>query len=41
MIKESSQGVNLNDEQKEKVDSLFAELEADEDVIAVHTSANL
>jgi YebC/PmpR family DNA-binding regulatory protein len=41
IIKESSQGVDLNDEQKTKVDSLFAELENDEDVIAVHTSANL
>ena len=41
IIKESSQGVNLTDEQKPKVDALFAELENNEDVIAVHTSANL
>lgn len=41
IIKESSQGVDLNEEQKPKVDALFAELENDEDVIAVHTSANL
>lgn len=41
VIKESSQGVDLTDEQKPKVDALFAELENDEDVIGVHTSANL
>lgn len=41
IIKESSQGVDLTDEQKPKVDALFADLENDEDVIAVHTSANL
>lgn len=41
IIKESSQGVDLADDQKTKVDALFAELENDEDVIAVHTSANL
>lgn len=41
IIKESSQGVDLSDEQKPAVDTLFAELENDEDVIAVHTSANL
>lgn len=41
IIKESSQGVTLTEEQKPKVDNLFAELENDEDVIAVHTSANL
>jgi YebC/PmpR family DNA-binding regulatory protein len=41
VIKESSQGVDLTEEQKPKVDSLFAELENDEDVIGVHTSANL
>ena len=41
IIKESSQGVDLTEEQKPKVDSLFAELENDEDVIGVHTSANL
>jgi YebC/PmpR family DNA-binding regulatory protein len=41
IIKESTQGVELTQEQKPKVDTLFAELEQDEDVIAVHTSANL
>ena len=41
IIKESSQGTDLTEGQKPKVDALFAELENDEDVIAVHTSANL
>lgn len=41
IIKESSQGVDLTEEQKPKVEALFAALEDDEDVIAVHTSANL
>jgi YebC/PmpR family DNA-binding regulatory protein len=41
IIKESTQGTDLTEEQKPKVDALFAELENDEDVIAVHTSANL
>lgn len=41
IIKESTQGADLTDEQKLKVDKLFEELENDEDVIAVHTSANL
>jgi len=41
IIKESSQGVDLMEEQKAKVDLLFAELDNDDDVIAVHTSANL
>lgn len=41
IIKESSQGVDLTEEQKLKVDALFAELEDNEDVVAVHTSANL
>jgi transcriptional/translational regulatory protein YebC/TACO1 len=41
IIKESTQGTDLTEEQKPKVDALFAELEGDEDVIAVHTSANL
>lgn len=41
IIKESSQGTDLTDEHKPKVDALFADLENDEDVIAVHTSANL
>jgi YebC/PmpR family DNA-binding regulatory protein len=41
VIKESSQGVDLTEEQKPLVDALFAELEENEDVVAVHTSANL
>lgn len=41
IIQESSQGTDLTDGQKPQVDKLFAELENDEDVIAVHTSANL
>lgn len=41
IIKESSQGTDLTEEQKPSVDKLFASLENDEDVIAVHTSANL
>lgn len=41
IIKESNQGVNLADSQKPQVDTLFADLENDEDVLAVHTSANL
>lgn len=41
IIKESSQGTDLTEEQKPKVDSLFAALENDDDVLAVHTSANL
>lgn len=41
IIKESSQGTDLTEEQRPKVDALFEELENDEDVIAVHTSANL
>lgn len=41
IIKESSQGIDLTEEQKPKVDALFAELEENEDVVAVHTSANL
>jgi len=41
IIQESSQGVDLTEGQKPKVDALLAELENDEDVIAVHTSANL
>ena len=41
VIQESSQGVDLTEEQKPPVDALFAELENDDDVIAVHTSANL
>lgn len=41
IIKESSQGTDLTEEQKSEIDKLFAALENDEDVIAVHTSANL
>jgi transcriptional/translational regulatory protein YebC/TACO1 len=41
IIQESSQGTDLAEDQKPKVEVLFAELENDEDVIAVHTSANL
>lgn len=41
IIKESSQGVELTTEQKAAVEMLFAELEDNEDVVAVHTSANI
>lgn len=41
IIKESSQEVELATEQKAAVETLFAELEDNEDVVAVHTSANL
>ncbi len=41
VIQESSQGVDLTEDQKPKVDALFADLENNDDVIAVHTSANL
>jgi YebC/PmpR family DNA-binding regulatory protein len=41
LIMESSQGVDLTDEQKPDVQKLFDALSDDEDVIAVHTSANL
>jgi YebC/PmpR family DNA-binding regulatory protein len=41
IIKESSQGVDLTEDQKPKVDALFEALENDEDVTAVHTSASL
>ncbi len=41
IIKESSQGVELDEEQKEKVGKLLDALSEDEDVTAVHTSANL
>ena len=41
VIKESSQGVDLSAEQKQKIEALVQSLENDEDVIAVHTSANL
>lgn len=41
IIKESTKGVDLDEDQKPKVDALLAELENDDDVIALHTSANL
>ena len=41
VIKESSQGVDLTEEQKVEVQKLFDALSDDEDVVAVHTSANL
>lgn len=41
IIKESTQGLALNDEQKSRINELLAELEDQEDVIAVHTNANL
>ncbi len=41
VIKESTRGIDLTPEQKPKVEELFAELEEHEDVIAVHTNANL
>lgn len=41
IIKESTQGVDLTAEQKTEIDTLAGALEDDEDVIAVHTSANL
>lgn len=41
VIKESTQGIDLTAEQKPLADALFAELEEHDDVIAVHTSANL
>lgn len=41
VIKESTQGIVLTAEQKPPVDALFAALEDHDDVIAVHTSANL
>lgn len=41
IIQESSQGTDLKEEEKPAVEELFAALESDEDVISVHTSANL
>jgi YebC/PmpR family DNA-binding regulatory protein len=41
IIMESLQGTDLTEEQKPAVERLFAALEEDEDVVAVHTSANL
>lgn len=41
IIKESSQGVDLAEEQKQQVQKLYDALSDNEDVVAVHTSANL
>lgn len=41
IIMESSQGINLTEDQREPVQKLFDALADDEDVIGVHTSANL
>lgn len=41
LIMESSQGTDLNEEQKPAVEQLFNALGEDEDVGGVHTSANL
>lgn len=41
IIKESSQGVDLEENQKPSVQKLYDALSDDEDVVAVHTSANL
>ncbi len=41
VIKESSQGTDVPESQKESVQRLFDALSDDEDVVAVHTSANL
>lgn len=40
IVKQSSQKVDLTEEQKIKVEQLFEELDENEDVIAVHTNAN-
>lgn len=41
IIKEAAQGAGLTEEQKPTVQKLFDALSDDEDVVAVHTSANL
>ncbi len=41
IIKESSQGIDLNEEQKPKVKKLMSALQEHEDVISVHTNANI
>jgi len=41
IIMESSQGVDLTSEEKQPVQKLYDALSDDEDVVAVHTSANL
>ncbi|HYF05222.1 MAG TPA: YebC/PmpR family DNA-binding transcriptional regulator [Patescibacteria group bacterium] len=40
IVKLSTQGINLAEDQREKVHALLAELEDYEDVLAVHTSMN-
>lgn len=41
IIKESTQGKDLRPEERIKIEELLSDLEAEEDVIAVHTNANL
>jgi YebC/PmpR family DNA-binding regulatory protein len=41
IIKETTQGVDLSEEQKMQVQKLYDALTDDEDAVAVHTSANL
>ena len=41
IIKESNQSIKLTDEQKSKIEALISALEDDEDVIGVHSNANL
>jgi YebC/PmpR family DNA-binding regulatory protein len=41
IIKEASQGIDLTEEQKVQVQKLYDALSDDDDVVAVHTSANL
>jgi YebC/PmpR family DNA-binding regulatory protein len=41
IIKQTTQAVELTEEQKPTIEKLLNELENDEDVIAVHTSANI
>jgi YebC/PmpR family DNA-binding regulatory protein len=41
VIKESNQGVDLSEDQKVQVQKLYDALSDDEDVVGVHTSANL
>jgi YebC/PmpR family DNA-binding regulatory protein len=41
VIQESTQPMELSDEERNKVETLYSELESDEDVIGVHTNATL
>ncbi len=41
VIQESTQPMELSDEEKIKVETLYSDLESDEDVIGVHTNATL